>query len=67
MVPVDSSVGPVVVSGSPGEAEVAAIIAAIEMSWPRPAPAPSKKPAQSTAWRYSGRWWQEGRLPNHWS
>jgi hypothetical protein len=54
------------VQGNPSEEEVAAIIAAIEMSWPKPPTGISNRPPQSTAWRYAGRWWQEGRLPPRW-
>ena len=54
------------VQGSPTEEEVAAIIAAIEMSWPKPAPVITQRPDVSTAWRYADRWWQEGRLPSRW-
>ncbi|MDQ6784989.1 MAG: hypothetical protein M3063_16450 [Actinomycetota bacterium] len=42
--------------GTPTEAEVAAIVAAVEALWPRPVaghPAPSGPPP----WRFSGRWW----------
>jgi len=53
------------VHGSPTDDEVAAIVAAIEMSWPKPAPI-TTKPPESTAWRYAGRWWQDGRLPARW-
>ena len=49
-----------------GEDEVAAIVAAIEAAWPEPAPQP-RRPPQRTEWRYSGRWWSEGRLPSRWS
>jgi hypothetical protein len=55
------------VQGNPSEDEVAAIIAAIEMSWPQPAPVVSAAPTQGTTWRYAGRWWQEGRLPPRWN
>lgn len=65
MAAVESAVGRIEVKGTPSEEEVAAIIAAIEMVWPKPAP-PRKTPPQSTAWRHSGRWWSEGRLPNSW-
>lgn len=54
------------VHGSPSEAEVAAIVAAIEMSWPKPVLAAETRPPTSTKWRYADRWWQEGRLPSRW-
>ncbi len=40
---------------TPSDDELAAILAAIEVSWPRPAaPLPVKEPSR---WRFSGRWW----------
>ena len=44
--------------GNAGEEEVAAIVAAVEALWPRPAVAGT--PAAGTEpdrWRFSGRWW----------
>jgi hypothetical protein len=40
----------------PSEDEVAAILAAIEVAWPKPVAAgpPDAKPSR---WRFSGRWW----------
>ena len=51
--------GDVVVSrgGEPTEEEVAAIVAAIEVCWPRPA-APTA-PSAPPRWRFSGRWWSK--------
>ena len=66
MADASTSVGPITIGGSPTEAEVAAIVAAIEMSWPKPMAAPTAPPSQSTRWRHSDRWWAEGRLPNTW-
>ncbi|HYZ97958.1 MAG TPA: hypothetical protein VE575_04350 [Acidimicrobiales bacterium] len=42
--------------GEPTDEEVAAIVAAIEATWPRPVAAapPSTGPNR---WRFSGRWW----------
>ena len=62
----ESSVGPIEIGGSPSEAEVAAIVAAIEMSWPKPAVGVTGPRTQSTRWRHANRWWAEGRLPNSW-
>ncbi|HEY8060526.1 MAG TPA: hypothetical protein VID94_17300 [Acidimicrobiales bacterium] len=39
----------------PSEEEAAAIVAAIELSWPRAAAESS--PESSPRWRFSGRWW----------
>lgn len=46
------------VSGNPSAQETAAIIAAVEMMWPKPS-AGSNAPRQSATnnWRFSGRWW----------
>jgi hypothetical protein len=40
--------------GEPTDEEVAAIVAAIEVTWPRPVAAPAAGPPR---WRFSGRWW----------
>jgi hypothetical protein len=46
----------VVGGGEASDEEVAAIVAAVEVAWPRPAAASSRiEPAQR--WRFSGRWW----------
>jgi len=44
------------VHGEASAEEVAAIMAAVEVTWPRPASAeaPQLAPAR---WRFSGRWW----------
>jgi hypothetical protein len=38
----------------PSDEEVAAIVAAIEVTWPRPIAVPA---AELPRWRFSGRWW----------
>jgi hypothetical protein len=40
---------------TPTEEEAAAIVAAIEAVWPRPAAAMDEK--RLPRWRFSGRWW----------
>jgi hypothetical protein len=40
--------------GEPTDDEVAAIVAAIALAWPRPVAAPAAEPPR---WRFSGRWW----------
>ena len=42
----------------PSPEELAAIVAAVEMAWPRPVivEAREEKPG---AWRFSGRWWSK--------
>jgi len=37
---------------------LAAIAAAVELAWPRPAPADQHNPVHA-AWRFSGRWWNK--------
>ena len=67
MAAVESSAGAVEIDGSPSDAEVAAIVAAIEMTWPKPATPSARGPVnQSTAWRHADRWWAQGRLPSRW-
>ena len=40
---------------TPTDDELAAIVAAVEIAWPRPAArAPDDAPSR---WRFSGRWW----------
>ena len=42
----------------PSEEELAAIVAAIEMAWPRPVVV-AEEPATTPVWRFSGRWWSK--------
>jgi hypothetical protein len=43
---------------TPTDEEMAAIVAAIEMTWPRPPAATLAVDDEPTpAWRFSGRWW----------
>jgi len=44
---------------APSPEELAAIVAAVEMCWPRPAPALGPAPESAPAWRFSGRWWAQ--------
>jgi hypothetical protein len=44
-------------SPTPTEEEAAAIVAALEALWPRPAVAVPEPTRQPSAWRFSGRWW----------
>jgi len=41
---------------TPTDEELAAIMAAVEVAWPRPA-APSAVDDEPSRWRFSGRWW----------
>lgn len=46
------------ISPDPTDEETAAIMAALTLAWPRPAVAQHTAPP-STAWRFSGRWWNK--------
>ena len=41
--------------GDPTDEELAAIVAAVEVTWPRPAVAAGAH--EAPRWRFSGRWW----------
>jgi hypothetical protein len=43
------------IAGDPTDEEVAAIMAAVEVTWPRPVLV--EEPAPVSRWRFSGRWW----------
>lgn len=43
----------------PSPEELAAIVAAIEMSWPRPVVVVDEPAEEVTTWRFSGRWWSK--------
>jgi Acyl-CoA carboxylase epsilon subunit len=43
--------------GDPTDEEVAAIVAAVEVAWPRAAADPSVAAEVTQRWRFSGRWW----------
>jgi len=45
------------VTPEPTDEEAAAIMAATEALWPRPAVLVDEGRTRSTAWRFSGRWW----------
>ena len=45
------------VTPSPAPDELAAIVAAIDAYWPRPAAAPPDTARRITTWRFSSRWW----------
>jgi hypothetical protein len=51
---------PVVVSvrPEPDSAVLAAIVAAVEESWPRPRPVDNVR-TKRPVWRFSGRWWTQ--------
>jgi hypothetical protein len=39
------------------EEEIAAIVAALELVWPRPDDVPADSNEGPLRWRFSGRWW----------
>jgi hypothetical protein len=43
---------------APDPASLAAITAAVQLAWPRPAPDDEHNPIHE-AWRFSGRWWHK--------
>ncbi len=56
----DATAGGTTVSAAspPDPAALAAIAAAVQLAWPRPAPADEHNPVH-LAWRFSGRWWNK--------
>jgi hypothetical protein len=42
---------------TPTEEEMAAIVAAVEVAWPRPADAIAGPVRALPRWRFAGRWW----------
>ena len=44
---------------SPSNEEMVAIVAAIEVLWPRPVAAAGPSQDEPHAWRFSGRWWNK--------
>lgn len=47
------------ISTAATDEEAAAIVAAVEALWPRPARATSGPDRQPGAWKFSGRWWSQ--------
>jgi hypothetical protein len=41
----------------PTPEELAAIVAAVEVAWPRPLVAQDERAPRPNPWRFSGRWW----------
>jgi hypothetical protein len=39
--------------------EVAAIVAAVELLWPRAVVEPADEVRRPSVWRFSGRWWSQ--------
>jgi hypothetical protein len=59
------AVAPVVsaVTPAPTDEEMVAIVAALELAWPRPVVLLSAPmgPSKAASWRWSGRWWAASR------
>jgi hypothetical protein len=53
---------PEVRGGQPTEEELVAILAAIEMAWPRPVVGARVDEPLSLRWRFSGRWWSRSSI-----
>lgn len=45
------------VTPTPTDEEAVAIVAAMEVLWPRPVAAPLPEVSGDRAWKFSGRWW----------
>ncbi|MDQ1423889.1 MAG: acetyl-CoA/propionyl-CoA carboxylase, PccX subunit [Acidimicrobiaceae bacterium] len=43
----------------PDEEELAAIVAAIEIAWPKPVVAAPLTTTETSRWRFAGRWWSK--------
>ena len=53
----DAGAPDVLSGGEPSDEELAAIVAAVEVTWPRPVA--GGPPDESPRWRFSGRWWSK--------
>jgi hypothetical protein len=43
----------------PDQEELAAIVAAIEIAWPKPVPMTRTATPSTSRWRFAGRWWSK--------
>jgi hypothetical protein len=50
------------ITPTPTDEEAAALAAALELLWPRPAVIAQPDRPRTLAWRFSGRWWQRDRM-----
>ena len=50
------------ITPAPSDEETAAIMAAVDVLWPKPLAAAPPADDDSVAWRFSGRWWQRDRF-----
>lgn len=51
------------VSPAPTDDELVAIVAALELAWPRPVVVAAVAAPSTSSWRFSGRWWAKSPLP----
>jgi hypothetical protein len=51
--------GPAGPADQPSPEELAAILAAVEMAWPRPVVLVDDPGSGAGPWRFSGRWWSK--------
>ena len=49
----------VIRGGDPEPEELAAILAAIEIAWPKPVVGPPAASPEPPRWRFAGRWWSK--------
>jgi hypothetical protein len=45
------------VNPAPTDEEAVAIVAAMEVLWPKPLAEPAPSTSRDRSWRFSGRWW----------
>jgi hypothetical protein len=58
------------ITPEPTDAEVAAVVAAIEELWPRAVVGAADEARRASVWRFSGRWWSQPvplRRPRPWT
>jgi len=51
--------GRVIRGGDPEPEELAAILAAIEIAWPKPVVVAAPAAPEPPRWRFAGRWWSK--------
>ena len=52
------------ITPAPTDEELVAIVAALELAWPRPVVVEAvAAPSAAGAWRWSGRWWAKSPIP----
>lgn len=60
----DERVAGSTITPTPTDEELVAIVAALELAWPRPVVVETvMSPIAAGAWRWSGRWWAKSPIP----